>query len=268
MNCETARELLGRYHDGELVAAERMAVEAHLGACSTCPALLETIVELGDMTRSLSEAEPPGNLWDRLSLRLGKATPGRRSPAGRHLRILRLAAVAALVLIAFAAGWLTHQVFGPRGGAISHTGDDSGDKGLSVEDLLEARPGEPITLQDAASHVDFRVLRVADLPEGCRLQECSLCKGGCCNLVQCKCVCRGEQVLLVLTSPDQPLRYGNRPAVEMQVNGKSARVIQCDGCLACCWRAKGTTLALIGPRDGSDLIRLMADVDRRLETSP
>jgi hypothetical protein len=266
MTCEQVRELLGRYHDGELGAAERAVVAGHLNDCAACPAWLEAIGELGDLTRALSEPEPPANLWEKLSVVLGPVSAAPVRPARRRLRLWRVAALAALMLVCLATGWFAHGRLG--WGNVPEGGGGTGDDVLPVEALVSAREGEPVSLQEAAHRVGFRVLGVSDLPEGCCMQGCCLCKAGCCDLVQCKFLCRGEPVLLVQGGSEHHVRYDHRPTVEMQVNGKPARLIQCDGCLACCWKAKGTVLTLIGPRELSQLSQLVASVDQRLESKP
>jgi hypothetical protein len=74
--------------------------------------------------------------------------------------------------------------------------------------------------------------------------------------------------LLVQGSPHHPIQYGHRPVVETQINGKAASVVQCDGCLACCWQCKGMSLTLVGPRELPQLAQLVAHIDHYLESSP
>jgi hypothetical protein len=75
-------------------------------------------------------------------------------------------------------------------------------------------------------------------------------------------------VILVQCGPECSVRYGNRPVLDTRVNGKAARVVQCEGYLACSWQCQGTALTLVGPRDLSQLVRLVAYVDQRLEDKP
>jgi hypothetical protein len=118
---------------------------------------------------------------------------------------------------------------------------------------------------DLVRHVNFHVLAADALPGGYRLKACCLCSDGCCDLVRCQYQCGAERMLLVQCCCGYPLCCGKRTVLRTRVHGKPARIVQCDGHLAGVWLARGTAVALIGPRDLADLVRLMAEVDRRLE---
>jgi hypothetical protein len=282
MNCQQVQAVLGCFHDGELEPANRAAVQAHLENCAGCAGELAVIAELSELTRALAEPEPPGNLWESVAERLvsgrkNAAQPGLHGlspghPLASHpvFRLtVRASAVAALVLAAVATGWFGHKAFdsGLRvPGVVDQTNAD--DPNLLLDNVLAAGAGEQMSLQDATHRVDFQVFPAADLPDGYCLKECYLCRKGCCDLVQCKFLRQGEQVLLVQGSAEYPVDCGERPVLETQVNGKAARVIQCKGCLACNWQSHGTALTLVGPRDLSELVRLVSHIDQRLDARP
>ncbi|HLN31542.1 MAG TPA: zf-HC2 domain-containing protein [Gemmataceae bacterium] len=266
MNCEQVQTLLSRLHDGELDAPERVPVEAHLKTCPVCSAKLIAMQEISEAAAHWSEPEPPGDLWERLEARLGAGSP---APASRRRFIARFrrVALAALVLLAVAIGWLLHRP-GPEPTIVAPLSITGAEGDPSLDDLLALRSAEPVSLQEAARRVDFRILRSSDLPEGCQLEECCLCRSGRCSLVQCKLLCRGEQLLLVQGNPDHPVSFGKRAVLETQVHGQSARIAQCEGCLACSWQNQGTALTLVGPRDMDQLVKLVAYVDQGLSEKP
>src|SRR5581483_196289 len=131
--------------------------------------------------------------------------------------------------------------------------------------LLAIRSREPVTFEEAAQHVSFKLLTSNDLPEDCQFEKCCLCKcgTGCCDMVQCQFRCGGQPMLLVQGSPDHPINYGTRTVLNTQINGQSARVAQCEGCLACSWQNQDTVLTLVGPRDLAQLVQIVAHVDQR-----
>jgi hypothetical protein len=94
-----------------------------------------------------------------------------------------------------------------------------------------------------------------------------LCKAGRCDVVRCKFLRGGDQVWLLLCSPDHPVDSGNRPCLYTQVNGKCVRLVQCEAGLAAQWQTKDTAFCLIGPRDLAHLVRLVASVDQCPEGS-
>lgn len=266
MSCHQVQESLGRFHDGEMDPPERAAVEVHLGECPVCAGQLAAIAELGQLARALGQPEPPAELWVQLAHRLGKAQPVRPMVVGKIGWTWKVAAVAALVLAAGITAWLVHRTAVPEQREAGPTPTIVAEEDPLLDDLLASGAGEPVSLQEAAEQVDFRVLTSADLPDGFRLQECCICRECCCPLVQCKFRHGGKQIVLAQGSPDHPVRYGNRPVLETKVNGKVARVVRCGDCLACSWRNKETALTLFGPSDLSQLVHLVAYVDQRLES--
>jgi predicted anti-sigma-YlaC factor YlaD len=280
MNCEQVQNLLGRFHDGELGQAERAAVEVHLGNCPSCACELAGIAELAETARSLSAPEPPKDLWKGIAERLvpfplGESLPARYPlPPGEEKKkrdaswrvrppIRVTAALAAAVLLAMGAGWLAFRTAGEGRQPIAV--DAAVDLGPYLNQITGDQSGLAMSPQEAARQVDFRVVAASELPDGYCLEQCCLCNSSCCPLVTCKYRRAGKDpLLLVQCSQGQPIDYGNRPLVEAQVHGKNARIVQCDGCLCASWKARGTVVNLIGPKDLSELVSLVTFVDQRL----
>jgi hypothetical protein len=176
--------------------------------------------------------------------------------------------LAAIALIGVGLGWIAHQINQPHSVAKVEAPGAEEKEGLSLDDLLAAGTREHVTLQEAARRVDFLVLGASDLPDGYRLGDCCVCQDGCCDLVQCRFLRGADQVILVQCRPDHTVQYGDRPVLDTKVNGKAARIAQCDGHLVCSWQSKGTALTLVGPGDLTQLVGLVAYVDQRLENKP
>jgi hypothetical protein len=64
IGCETARELLDAFVDGELLVADQVMVEAHLRWCTTCSARVEDMSIIGAAMRMGSAAVREGNALD------------------------------------------------------------------------------------------------------------------------------------------------------------------------------------------------------------
>jgi hypothetical protein len=262
MGCDEFRELLGRFHDGEAPPAARAAVAAHVSGCAGCAAARAAVAELGELARALPEPEPPGDLWERIAPRLG-AAPARvyRSQASRR----SAAALAALVLAVLAAGW-----WAPRP---ARRGPHPASPGPVVDlgpylDGPASRPGQWMSPAEAAHRVAFRVLSAPELPDGYCLHGCCLCRGGCCDLVECAYRRGADQLLVVQCGPGQAVAFGGRPVLQTRVHGKPAQVVQAGGRLAASWQVNGSAVSLIGPRDLAELVRLMAHVEERLAAGP
>src|SRR5437868_11181629 len=88
MNCGQAAQVHA-YHDGELNAANRVAIESHLENCASCRTLLE---ELRGTSRWIASAELP---------RMPSDLPARILAEARHRHEIEESAMRRL------AGWMT-----------------------------------------------------------------------------------------------------------------------------------------------------------------
>jgi anti-sigma factor RsiW len=95
MDCGKAQERISAYHDGELSAADRARVEAHLRSCPECAALLDSIERID----AAAEVPDPGQeYWERFNRRVEERIAGETS------RPLTAAAPRPK------PGWLRHQL--------------------------------------------------------------------------------------------------------------------------------------------------------------
>ena len=118
MTCGVFEGLLPRYLEGETLAAERTALEAHAAGCAACGALLDGIREVTHEAGALPVLEPSRDLWEGIAARIeAPAIPldSRRmvvTPTAdvrpRSWRHLRLAAAAAVLMVATAG--ITHVI--------------------------------------------------------------------------------------------------------------------------------------------------------------
>jgi len=92
MDCNSIRELLAAYLDGEVTSKEREQIQAHLPTCPQCRRELETLATAQKgLRQALKEmavpATPPSESWDRIKQRAGiknkieQPAPKRLSPA-------------------------------------------------------------------------------------------------------------------------------------------------------------------------------------------
>jgi hypothetical protein len=172
--------------------------------------------------------------------------------------------MAAFFSAAFAAGWCSHGAFHSTSPAeppptLAASND------TFINELFAFQAGETVSLHDVSRRVDFRVLTTSELPDGYCIGGCCICREGCCDMVKCKFVRGAEEVLLVQGASEYPVQCSELTTVQTQVNGKPARILQCgNGLLAASWETKGTALSLVGPRDLSELVRLVTFVDQHL----
>lgn len=268
MNCEQIQNALGRFHDGELSRAERAVMERHLQGCVRCTAELAVLSELSETARSLSEPESPADLWERIAQRLATAEPRPAASTYTIARFWRVAVVTALLSVAVATSWLARRPKSPSDGSALHQAViPIVDLGSYLGRDVSLGPGQArrMSPEETAQQVSFRVLTTPELPEGYALEESYLVRIEGCNVVRYKYL-RGKDVVLLLQySQGQPVSHGDRPVVAVErVNGKPVEIIQGEGRLAASWKANGTAVSLVGPRNQAELVRLAAYVDQQL----
>lgn len=98
--CDATRRLLPSFLDGELVGAERRAVEAHLEACAECRAVCDDDATFG---AAIQQAMPRHPVPPTLRERVSRLRPGASRP---RARVAWVAGAAAAALLAVALGLL------------------------------------------------------------------------------------------------------------------------------------------------------------------
>ncbi len=125
------RDRLSEYLDGELEAAERTRLEAHLASCEECAATLEQLGRVVARAQAAEDRPPVNDLWPGIAERIGAASndvvvmdieAGRRRDRGRlrdfrvSLSVPQLAAAGiALMIASGGAGLLLSGNAGPAG---------------------------------------------------------------------------------------------------------------------------------------------------------
>ena len=266
MNCEQVQKLLGRFHDGELTSAERTAIEIHLGSCSLCLNELAGLAELAQWTKNRPIPEPPEFLWGRISARLNNETRNSLGPRKVSRRFQKSALIAALLLLSLGIGWWIYRSRSPEPN-IPADSDTFAESSPDFEEILGYRLDNPISLQEAARQVDFRLMASPQLPEGYSLERCCKVKCGFCDMVGCKYLRGKDALVMVQSGKDSPIHCGNGCQMETRIHGKNVRIMQCEKCMGISWQTGGTVVLLVGPQDLTDLIRLMTYVDGKLAAS-
>src|SRR4030095_6831342 len=79
IGCETARDLLDAFVDGELPVTDQVMVEAHLRWCTTCSALVEEFSLIGTAVRMGSPTAGSTQIEDRVLATLQDSVLSRLS---------------------------------------------------------------------------------------------------------------------------------------------------------------------------------------------
>jgi hypothetical protein len=290
MTCDEVLPLLGRLYDGELDAVSRASVLDHVVRCSDCTGELDAIKELGAAARNASSPEPPADAWEQIERRLNAAPAVGAATILARLRWERIVAVAALVLVAVYTGWFAH--FRPANSNQSPLADPATGPTLNLAQYLDAGvpdefAGGPefrhtdVAAGELARQVSFRVFDRAELPGGYSRQHCMTGmmrmmgdrmghmmgpmvgqESG--SLVQTE-YRRGNDRCVIFqypaaVSPD----LGRRSAELVEVNRKPVQLVQGRSGWAAAWQCHGTGVTVVGPRDRSELLRIVAHVDSQV----
>lgn len=91
--CESFREEISAYLDGELAASRRLELERHLAGCASCQEVLDAQRWLLERLRELSPPEPSPQFEARLRARIAREADEARGLRTRIARGLRLPAL-------------------------------------------------------------------------------------------------------------------------------------------------------------------------------
>ena len=102
---------LSEFVDGELSAAERAALEAHLATCADCRATVDDLRKVVARAKALEDRGPTRDLWPRVAQRIRGDRPVRHDHRRFSFTVPQLiAASIALILLSGGGAWLAlHQ---------------------------------------------------------------------------------------------------------------------------------------------------------------
>jgi hypothetical protein len=232
MNCETAREQLGAYADGELSAEQSAEVERHTRICPACTDELRELHEVIGQLAGASRPQPPPQLWSLIEQRLEKASS---RPETHTLWARRPLMAAASIAILVGAGVLTGVWL--RSGAQVAKADEvnfallldglATDVDSSFARFLQYHQAEPIAAQTArAAAPGLRFDVPQTLPEGFRLQQVYRFPLGT-QVGIAACYKRGSEPLIVFFHrPTNKEHFGIRTEMSCQVEGRELHTVE------------------------------------------
>jgi len=110
LHCNTVQDALWERAASAGPASLSPALGEHLAACDACRTESAAVRSLLDVTRAMSDPEPPADVWDGFEEELGRRIDGARSRAivgGLGRRVRRLAGLAAVLVVGFGLGALS-----------------------------------------------------------------------------------------------------------------------------------------------------------------
>jgi hypothetical protein len=219
MNCQTAREQIGPYLDGELAPADARALEAHLAECPACQSEHDAESALIQrMTDSPGEPDvhAPAELWPAIEQRLGQPA-SVRPPSIVLTHFRRPVAIAASLALIIGAGIFLAVSLGPGGGPVQAMAIDysllmdgiTKDVEAAIERFITHYHGEPIDADDAPSRVPSLGFRIPpELPGGYRRERVYRLRFGDVPGVAARYVRDGEPMIIFFHPPAPNTQLG------------------------------------------------------------
>lgn len=271
MTCSSVREHLSAFHDGELSPESQAAVARHIEGCSECSRRLAELQELSRITAELPKPEVPPEMWQQIEEKLTTKVAGQRPPLVSLIRRRRTWVTLATAAIAIGAVstativWLRQPEDDRQRMAVNFGRylDEFKRNPLAAQQvLLSSYEGRVVSFDEAARQVGYRPAVRETLPDGASLEALCLLKMPCCLCVQA--VYRrdnGDRLAIFEHVDDEPIWFGNRPAIHARCNDTPTSIVQVDDYLAASWRRQGRFLTVVGAKDVEQLLRLMASLD-------
>lgn len=268
MNCSTAQQHLSAFHDAELSPELDAALCGHIRDCAGCARSLKDIEELSRIAKELPTPVPDPGLWSTIEKTLQSESQHETS-SGVLQAIVRkrsqaVLAVAATLLVGVSLGitfWRLpssgHVHVGINFGRYLDSLDHDPDKAEQV--LLSSYDGEAVSLGEATRRLRYQPVAPPALPDGKVREAIYLLKMPCCTCAQAVYRgAQGETVSIFEHADDQPIWFGDRPAIQAHCSGTPTHLVQVGDCLAASWQSQGRTVTVVGLRDVEQVSRLIA----------
>ncbi len=269
MNCEEVGARLSEFYDGELAADLAAMISEHVNGCDSCSAELQSFGQIGGLFREQRDlAAVPGN-WTTFAARLDQQTAQiqpRRFLRSWH-RSLPLMTAALIVVVAigyWAARKLSHEEIHRVAAAHMHkTLTRFPEKPQAVVDELSAQyQGTLVSLAAAGELLGYEPV-VAKLPSaGYRVASTHVLQMPCCKCPASLCVREdGSEFLIFEHKEEQPMWFGDSPAISAKCGGQICQCVQMPDQLAVTWKVGTRYVTAIGINGLEEIASLMSVVN-------
>lgn len=233
MNCQTAREQLGAYADGELPPELAAEIEEHARGCEACADELRALREMMEPFAAAAAMKAPPELWPLIEQRLDAALPvhAARRPAFRRRPVMIAASLAMVIGGGLVAGlWL-------RSGANMARAEDlnfdllldglADDVDGAFARFLEFHQAEPIAPQTAfATSLGLRFALPSKLPGDFRLEQAYRFRLGTQVGIAASYRRGSEPLLVFFHRPANGAHHGIRTEISCLIDGQEVHAVE------------------------------------------
>lgn len=268
MNCEKARELLSAYHDGELPTETAEQVGQHVQQCSVCGEKYRGFQSLSELAKSLSDPENPpawSTIEDQLVHQDSRTTLKRLAPLKNAKNWRRmLVAAAGLLILVITFVWSTQDEEAHDHGPHLAVNFDSYLTLFSQQPqeaqhvLVHHYQGEPVSISQATRRLPYRPLAAIGPPPGYEFDTAYLLNMPCCKCLQAIYINADQHRLALFEhEADQPIWFGDRPALLAECGGTTCRIVQFQSHLAVTCPLGVRYATIVGARSLEEVVQIV-----------
>lgn len=277
MNCERLEEQLSAYIDRELDARECRDIEGHVETCSHCRAMIDEYRAMGALMRRSEPFVDTDAVWSRISdkLELPKVqVASMDSLANRRIKQWGFSILAAAASVAFLFSALRYSGIG------EHDSDDASHLHASlavdfkevfhsakrepkqaIATLASKYEGRELNDQETKNYLGYEPALFKGVPEGFTRVSTHVLNMPCCKCSATICERQDGSSLIVFEHRDeQPIWFGDLPAIETLCAGKTCKIIESAGQLAVSWKSQDRQLTMIGANDIAEVNQWVASL--------
>jgi hypothetical protein len=234
MNCETARQQLGAYADGELPPERAADIQRHAEGGPACAAEVRELNEIIGQLADTPAPQVPSELWSMIESRLD-GTPSHRTIRGpaSWLRRPVMAAASIAILIGagvFLASWLGSGTPVARADDINFAVLLDGlatDVDSAFGRFLQYHQAEPIAARAArAAAPELRFAVPAELPGGFRLQQAYRFRLGTQTGIAARYTHERQPLIVFFHRPTNKEHFGIRTEMSCLVEGREVHSVE------------------------------------------
>ena len=272
MNCNEVSARLSEFLDGELDSISNEQLSLHIDSCVSCNNELEAYRRMGVWMREVEIPVDTEVAWSRIK----DALPSKLRMNDRwSLKWV----VPALALAASVGFVMARVIWLPTSetSTLSHGHANHGHDSLAVDfrqviDLAQSEPqraissliekydGRPLAADAATKYIGYLPSLFSRVPDGFQRVSTHALNMPCCKCTATVCQRPNGTSLIVFEHKDeQPVWFGDLPAIETQCSGTQCRIIESAGNLAVSWRQNDRQYTMIGATD-------IAEVSQWVET--
>lgn len=278
MNCQETRESMSAFYDGELPPEQESMMSDHIDGCKSCAEELSDFNSLSAMTKERRPSEPPAEMWSDIERVLDSGESVQRVELARqsNRRVAMLFVVAATVLVAIGVSWIVYQKTHDHG---SH--DELAvnmahyvevfrkDPNEAQQYLLATYDNQSASVEEATKQLGYRPAVGDALPEGYAVDAMYVMDMPCCKCVQCLCKRDDGKLLAIFEhDEDQPMWFGDRPAISARCGDAECHVVQMNGQLAFTLKRGARHITVVGAESLEEVQKLVDSFGQNGRSTP